>query len=161
MTPAFDTSGGVFGISVAEIPPQSGFSRARGQATLARRIFAAVARATRERPARGRASASGASAPGGQSHPAAAESALPSRRALLATLLITLACAIGGGYFIGQAGAPDLSAAKRSSAAAGEAAGSRAGAARGFRSGVTSGRRSAYREAYRRAYRRAAGEAAR
>jgi hypothetical protein len=152
----------VFGISVAEIPPQTGFSRTRGQATLAaRRIFAAVARASRETPARGSASALGASAPGGHPHPAAAESALPSRRALLAILLVTLACAIGGGYLIGQAGAPDLSAAKRSSAAAGEAAGSRAGAARGFRSGVTSGRRSAYREAYRRAYRRAAGEAAR
>jgi hypothetical protein len=107
------------------------------------------------------ASALGASAPGGRPRPVAVESALPSRRVLLAILLLTLVCAIGGGYLIGQAGAPDLSAAKRSSAEAGEAAGSRAGAARGFRSGVTSGRRSAYREAYRRAYRRAAGEAAR
>ena len=96
---------------------------------------------------------SGTSAIAVRPRPARAQRSLGSRRALVLTLLVALACAIGAGYAIGNAGGPSIPAAKRAGAEEGHAAGSRAGAYRGFRSGYSRGSEATYRAAYQKALR--------
>jgi hypothetical protein len=107
------------------------------------------------------ANASGASALVVRPRPAAAGRRRHIARVIGAWLFVAVAIAAGGGYLVGQAGAPDVSAARSAGAQAGRTEGSRSGDDRGFRSGYDRGRQATYGPAYRSAYSRAEGESGR